>query len=190
MSDESTTTLRLPCSAVHCLLGTFFMLDQNAPYYRANLRSLVAPDSARTESTRAPEGEVGRRRGGSGKRAEWATARERGGGNRLGPYGVSAAPPGSAVTQQEVDRFTEVLRKIQLDAINACSPNRSRVSHSKAMLSIVRVPFSKRELAISIDALSILLDKLPHPWWEIEIRVVTGSSHAERRWLHGLLIAQ
>jgi hypothetical protein len=56
MHEEQATTLRLPCSAVHCLLGTFFMLDQNPPYYRANLRSLWPPDPAKSESTHAPEG--------------------------------------------------------------------------------------------------------------------------------------
>ena len=95
MTDVPTKILRLPCSAVHCLLGTFYMLDANPPYYRANLRPLIATDPV-AQSTPAPEGEVGKRWGGSGKRAELATARERGGGNRLGPYGVSSAPPGFA----------------------------------------------------------------------------------------------
>ena len=180
MNEEQTTTLRLPCSAVHCLLGAFFMLDQNAPYYRANLRRLVGAEPTEAESTPAPEGEVGRRWGGSG----------RGEGNRLGPYGVSSAPPGSADCDYELECFRETLRRIQLNALNATDAGKSRIRHSQAMLSIVNVPFSRRDLATSIKALTILLEKVPDPWWENEIRVVTGHRHTEMQWLHDLLINQ
>jgi hypothetical protein len=86
--------------------------------------------------------------------------------------------------------FRERLRRIQLDALNATDAADSRIRHSQAMLSIVNVPFSNRDLVVSINALSILLEKVPDPWWEKEIRVVTGHYHMELQWLHDLLIQQ